>query len=286
MYIVASLRETVPDPLYMRFAAAQKTQISKGPRNLPESPLYSRPTGYQTLTKAIKPESRIYRLLELCRLIRNAYCAQRNTTENSPIAAASHGSRKDEIASLTIDIFALPRASALTFDHPNERYTYEAIRLTALIFSQALSNNVSFSTAALQLEVSGGYTSLGTGTLFTEAPVVEDCLMHIHIRNALIRTDTADCWGHLAGVLFWIALVAGAAANPETGFWTEGYQERRVDDFGEEEEARKWLAAIVVRCSIVLGFEYGTSVLETVKTMMEIQMGLVQRDGSRTVGNG
>ncbi|KAK4553221.1 hypothetical protein LTR86_009751 [Recurvomyces mirabilis] len=285
MYIVASLRETTPDPLYIRFAAAQKTQIPKGPRNLPESPLYCRQTGYQTLTKVLKPESRIYKLLELCRQLTNAYCAQLHTTSTPPTPDES---RKDEIAALTIDIFTSPRASALTFDHPHERHTYEAIRLTALIFSQALSNHVPFSTAAHQLQLSGGYTSLGTGTLSTEAPVVKDCLMHIHIRNALIRTDTADCWGHLAGVLFWISLVAGAAANPETGFWTGGYRERRVGDGGEEEEeeARKWLAAVVVRCEIVLGFEYGSGVLDTMKRMMRVQEGLAGRRGGSSGGGG
>ena len=97
--------------------------------------------------------------------------------------------------------------------------------------------------------------------------------LHVHIRDALMKTDITDCWGNMAGVLFWIALVAGAAANPGATP-RAGHCVENVDQLGtggDAEEARTWLAAILVRCSIVLGFEYGPSMMETVKTMVAVQ---------------
>ena len=96
--------------------------------------------------------------------------------------------------------------------------------------------------------------------------------MPIQIKKALMRTDTSHCWDHLAGVLFWVALVAGATANPGPIA-----NEERV---GEDEDARKWLTAIAVRCCIVLSFQYGHAVLETLKRVVAIEAVLGRRGSS------
>ena len=96
-------------------------------------------------------------------------------------------------------------------------------------------------------------------------------------QNALMRTDLSFCWDHLAGVLFWVSLVAGAAANPGPMA-----NEERV---GVDEDTRKWLTAVAVRCCIVLSFEYGHAVLETLKRMVSIETVLgqsVSASGSKT----
>lgn len=82
-------------------------------------------------------------------------------------------------------------------------------------------------------------------------------------------------WDHLIGVLFWATLLAGAAANPGP----IANEERE----GEDEDARKWLAAITVRCCIVLCFEFGGPVLETLKRTIAIQSLLVGGGEQRNV---
>lgn len=60
-----------------------------------------------------------------------------------------------------------------------------------------------------------------------------------------------------------MSLVAGAAANPGPLA-----NEERV---GDDEDARKWITAINVRCCITLNFEFGYAVMETVKQMIAVQ---------------
>jgi predicted alternative tryptophan synthase beta-subunit len=83
-------------------------------------------------------------------------------------------------------------------------------------------------------------------------------------------------WGGLSGILFFIVLVAGASAKrAQVKELTEAadlVKER------QEDEARRWLAAVAVRCSIVMGFEHGGSLLGTFKNMLCIQDKLSGRD--------
>ncbi|KAK3053341.1 hypothetical protein LTR09_005510 [Extremus antarcticus] len=71
-----------------------------------------------------------------------------------------------------------------------------------------------------------------------------------------------------SGVLFFATLIAGATANP-------GPLANEERD-GEDEEARKWLTAIAVRCCITLSFEYGDAVLGTLKRLVAIEQLLSQ----------
>ncbi|KAF2215067.1 hypothetical protein CERZMDRAFT_8762, partial [Cercospora zeae-maydis SCOH1-5] len=91
-------------------------------------------------------------------------------------------------------------------------------------------------------------------------------IITITMYKALMATNLSDCWGHAAGVLFFITLIAGACANPDSlGFHLH------TEPNGEEDETRKWLAAVTVRCSIVLSFEHGGVVLDTLKRLVGIQ---------------
>lgn len=135
----------------------------------------------------------------------------------------------------------------------SERYTYEAIRLAALIYAYALLHKIPFSKAAAEVRNSKSFYLPDSG--ITPMPIL--------INKALMRTDTSHCWDHLAGVLFWVVLVACAAVNP-------GPLANEERD-GEDEDARKWLSAIAVRCCIVLSFEHGHAVMETLKRIVAIE---------------
>ena len=278
MYVIAVTRESRPQSIFVAYAESLRSASPKDTRPMPESPLYCRHTGYLTLHRVFAPESTTCKLLELARQLTNIFQAgiAATPTESSESDVSDTYLEQTYLDRMAVasEISDCPTAEDLSFEHMSQRYTYEAVRLTSRVYAHALLRRLPLSQAAQDLQATGLYRSLQDGLLSSEAPYVEGCAMHIHIRNALMRTDTTECWGHAAGVLFWIALVAGAMANPAAA--PEGYVERR--ETGDDEDARKWLAAIVVRCSIVLGFEYGSAVMETVKRMVAIQQALTWSD--------
>jgi len=128
----------------------------------------------------------------------------------------------------------------------------EAIRLTSQLFANAIITRRPLSAVAATHHPSPA----------------------IQIAHALERTNLDDCWGAQAGVLFWITLVAGAAAASPSA--TEPLASH---DITAEERARKWLAAVTVRCEILLVFAHGDAVLGTLARMAEIQRLLARGSG-------
>lgn len=244
MYLIAALRETQPERDFVIWARKQKTQPpSNNYDSIPESPLYCRPSGYHTLHKAIAPSSRIYSLLSDARDLTNAFLAPSSTSQQT-------------MQDIHTRILALQPGAELPFPSLPDRNTYEAIRLTTLLYSQSLCTRTPFSSLHHQQHPQQQQNG---------APPP-----HIPIKTALQKTNTSDCWGHLAGILFWIALVAGASANP--GLLDE------TDRVGEEEDGRKWLAAVAVRCSIVLSFEFGGAMLGTLERLVRVEGLLAGRE--------
>ena len=179
----------------------------------------------------------------------------------SPSRTAKLWEQTDEtVTSLYGKVFAAEPAADQSFNGMSDRYMFEAVRLASLIYAQALANKIPFSKAASQVRSSNSLA----GSEEQAEP------MPIQIKKALMRTDVSYCWDHLAGVLFWVTLIAGAAANPGPL--------ANEDRIGEDEDARKWLTAVAVRCCIVLSFEYGNSVLETLKRLLAIETVLGQAE--------
>lgn len=148
-----------------------------------------------------------------------------------------NGGERDKMQQIAARIAAFEPAAGEVAKH-------EAVRITARLFANAVVARRPLS------EVAAAMNGI--------SPVIQ-------IANALKRTNLDDCWGSDAGVLFWITLVAGAAASenvPEDG--TEV-------PMTEQERARRWLAAVAVRCEILLAFEHANAVLGTLSRMAEIQ---------------
>lgn len=263
-YMIAVMRESTPHRDYIEFASKQDTKIPHDAVRLPESPIYSRPQGFENITAACGVTSPIYELLNSLRIMTMCFYienSQRSPNMPSPFRAARFWEQPDEtVSTLYGKVFAVKPAAEQDFHSMGERYMFEAVRLTSLIYAHALANKISFSKAATQVRSS----SVAADGKAEPEP------MPIQIKNALMRTDVSYCWDHLAGVLFWITLVAGAAANPGPL--------ANEDRVGVDEDARKWVTAISVRCCIVLSFEYGPSVLETLKRMLAIETVLEQTE--------
>ena len=262
MYLIAALRETRPNRDFVEWASKRSTRIPIDSQQLPESPIYYRLEGFRTINRLLSPRSGTYSLLNDLRILTSKFFVEHSVI---PVKALQLlGESTESIAGFRDKIFALAPAVDKDFRDMHERYAYEALRLVSLIYAHALASRIPFSKAAIEI------TRTSRPTVFQRlAPSVPNPTLpgsnsiHIQIRDALIRTDTTECWGHLAGVLFWITLVAGAAANPGP----IANEERH----GEDEDGRKWLAAIAVRCSIVLSFEYGSAMMETLKRMVGIE---------------
>ena len=257
MYLIGALRDTPPHRDFVEFASKQITKIPSDPQRLPESPIYYRPQGYRTINNAFRAGSETFELLNTLRALTNKFYIeneQYSFNTASPFRTAKFWEQSDEtVSSLYGKIFEVQPAADKDFNNDmNKRYTFESIRLASLVYAHALANRIPFSKAATQVRST---SASGSDSIAKPMP--------IQIKEALMRTDTSYCWDHLAGVLFWVTLVAGAAANPGPIS-----NEERV---GEDEDARKWLTAIAVRCCIVLSFEYGHAVLETLKRTVAIE---------------
>lgn len=206
----------------------------------------------------------MYQLLDTLRSLTNQFYvenSEHSTSKPSQDRTSNSWQRSDEtVASLYSKVFATQPAVDQDFIGMSDRYMFESVRLASLIYAHALANKIPFSEAASQVRSSDSVSESGEQ--------VES--MPMQIKRALMRTDVSFCWDHLAGVLFWVTLIAGAAANPGPL--------ANEDRIGEEEDARKWLAAVAVRCCLVLSFEYGHSVLETLKRLLAIQTVLGQTE--------
>jgi hypothetical protein len=270
MLMLAALRETLPHTDFLSYASELQTNVSTDSRKeLPESPVYCRSSGYDNVSRVLSKMSATYKLLERLRLLTDEFCKARSpTTSDAPNTPDSLDSG-DKISDMCQAIFAAAPAWELDFHDMNERYTYESVRLGAVVYAYALSKRISFSQAAAN--ISKRKTRPASIVLPDDSTP-----MPILLKNALMRTDISHCWDHLGGILFWLTLVGGATANP--GPFTNEERE------SEDEDARKWITAICVRCTVLLSFEFGNVMMETLKRIIGIEAHLTKakRSGRRT----
>ena len=276
-YLIAALREMRPHRDYIRYASNPAIKISDYSKPLPESPLLCNPAGFRSILQGVNEGSQTHNILDTIRSLTNQFFLENGQPTKSVVGAARFsnfwGFVQKTVADLAEDISALLPANDLDFDDMNQRYTYEAIRLTSRVYAYALANKVPFSKAAAELSTRDSFTVTPPGSRKSsdDSHGGKPASLPIQIKQALAQTDMSFCWNHLGGVLFWVALVGGAAANP--GAYSEA--ERK----GEEEDARKFLAAIAVRCCVVLSFEYGIAILETLKRLVMLEEALAEAYG-------
>ncbi|EME88252.1 uncharacterized protein MYCFIDRAFT_86047 [Pseudocercospora fijiensis CIRAD86] len=286
MYMISALRETEPHADFIKYGSQKRTKPANNQNQLPESPVYCRPSGFLTIKRSISQSSPTYNLLESLRQLTHAFVRSTASHHVTPLTPVDMRAAWDQdpatIVSLKDNIFAFPSCENIadSFHSMSDKYTYESLRTVALVYAHALAEEIPLSKAASQLAMMNHtkVTSLPVYPISENAASTQKDEMswHLLIKAALIRTNLSDCWGHMAGVLFWMSLIAGACANPDSPS-----NKPRRELSPEEEEGRKWLAAIAVRCSIVLSFEYGGAILETLKRMVGIEQALAKAEAER-----
>lgn len=230
--------------MYLLYANSRAASPLSNGTLFPESPLYCG-REFVTVGQILGPTSESLRLLELLRKMTCVFQAE----DLSNTEALSYFHRR-----------VMSFKSKLRTNVPSRQdRTYEAIRLTARVYADALVGNVDFSQAS----------SHPTQRDDPNEQYVESPSAFVEIVRNLMHTDLDRMWGGLSGVLFFIVMVAGAASK--------GAQVKELTEAADlmaerqEEEARRWLAAVAVRCSIILGFEHGGALLSTLQTMLYIQ---------------
>lgn len=259
MYMISVLRESPPHNEFVAYASRRADPMPRDTdATLPESPIYCQPSGFHTVSTQSCPSRETWDLLNNLRELTKYFFQLHGNGQQQP--TRSHRS-SEALIRVRDDMFTLPAASSPTLSFPDmhSRYTYESLRLAGLLYAHALATCTPFSVASTQI-VSG--TATASDGAWPEGLSATESL-HVQLRAALLKTDCSAVWGPLAGVLFFIALVGGAGANPGPLA-----QEERVS---VEEDARKFLAAIAVRCSIMLSFKHGSHVLEMLKRLVSVE---------------
>lgn len=247
----AVLQEKPAGEMYLLYSRSQANfKTTKGTAFL-ESPIYHgegyvHPNSLQTLDSET---------LKLLMEVWDLTCAFRASTVSS-------SGMTEHLAEQILNLELKRKTSHQTRD---DRMV-EAIHLAAKVYASILKQRTSFSQSRCDTQVRSTHPS------GKSRPAA-----FVQIAHVLRYTDLDTCWAHvgLSGVLFWIVLVAAAAARRA--------KIKEVDDDAahlanerEEEEARRWLTAVAVRCSILLGFENGSAVLSTLRNMLAVQEKLVK----------
>jgi hypothetical protein len=240
----AVLQEDPVDDMYLRFAQMQTTTPPSNDMLFPESPVYCG-RKYRTVAQILGASES----LTLLELLRRMTCVfQAHDSSNTEVLKYLHSQVWDFESEL-------PEGIPSRQDRMNE-----AIRLTARVYADALAGNVNFSRASsfpMRTDCSAAQGHAERPAAFVE--IVR------HLRH----TDLDRVWGGLSGILFWITLVAGAAAKKARTKDINEAADLAIER--EEEEARHWLAAVAVRSSIILGFEHSAATLGCLLNMLDIQ---------------
>ncbi|KAH7073642.1 hypothetical protein BKA63DRAFT_491628 [Paraphoma chrysanthemicola] len=147
-------------------------------------------------------------------------------------------------------------------------WIYETCRIVALIYTTAIIMRVPFSVAAdlshhhdIPIDA-GPPTNSNIAYLPTTRPTEA-------LYEALGRTDVANLWNNMSGVLYWVCVVGAAAArSPATIDMTA---KTRLHDDAHAVWIRRCLIMLSTRTMIVLVFQHPQPVLTAQKRLLKVQ---------------
>ncbi len=227
--------------MYLNFISCRLRPLPAS-ESIPESPLYCPRSEFFTIVRSRRCSEQIYDILCDMRDVTALSVQLAETSffgprEATPLPASS-------AASVCRRAIIRPSA-ALGGTAVSNDWVYESCRLAALIHCRLFLHRIpSADTRAFP-------------PLFR---------LGQNLCSALARTDTGDCWGDMAGVLYWCSLVGGAAMrpapkSPEADTW----KDVRSSELAERERCRRWLTFLAVRLNVVLGLQYPEVVTITLR---------------------
>lgn len=303
----AILREAKPRSIYSDFCVSASSQNYPNTMTIPESPLFCPRGEFRTIGRSQRCAPRALDLLKDIRMMMDLFLHE---TKHSRQNEQTLKNLYKKITSQYPSVSELQKNTILN----HSDWTYEAIRIAAVIQATAIVKRVPLSEAlryAAQTENPTKIYTSSTGSKSNESLVSPTTFRHdspvtgfstspsyatspayavpnpfsfapsrpsisstaseftffqapaapvptgpaavlTNLRTAIDNSDMSDCWSDMAGVLFWIGLVAGAASRKS------------------EKVLKKWFSALAVRCSIMLCFEHPKPVHATLLQMGEI----------------
>lgn len=270
----AIFRETQPKPIYLDYCKPFPHHATSYSQPIPESPLFCPRLDFGTIKNSTRCAKHTLDLLIAVRDMTTLFLNNGSTISTT---------QKDQQLNLLHHILSLPSSThySRAINPVYGDWTYEACRIAAVIQAIAITKRIPLSQAcvvaarwqahppassAYSYSASSSYSYSASSSSYLH-PYRADSVFHtpsppadpplpsspLHaLRAALDRSDLSNCWDDMAGVLFWVALVGGAAASPG------------------DRLLRKWLVAMSVRCSIVLAFGHGAAVVGALRMLLRV----------------
>jgi len=241
---------------------------------IPESPLFCPGPDFRNLLNEERCSSTTCGLLRDMRDLTDLFLAQSTSLVPAGDASDVHVAcppfnevyYKTRVAAICDRLANLP--SAYTPDHPNScDWVYEVCRLTATIYTTSIVHRLSFSIAAI---FSRYQFCVQTGSL--NEPHSSQILLTTHICEELMqtleRTDLANVWNGMAGVLYWICTVGAAAArSPHLSDLSQRLPYSTTCKF----RVRQCLTMFSSRAQFILVFKHPIPILLSQKKLLRVQ---------------
>jgi hypothetical protein len=247
VYFAWIMRGATPPVVFNYPFVYQYRQLFTTTESLPESPLYSPRLGFFTIIRNKRCTPQIYDLLcdmrdLTCRFIDVDLLGPRETAESFQSTPEAIYARVLNLASAAIP------GTIVSGD-----WVYESCRLAAHIYCS-------------QLCPPSADDIVHTSSLIS---VIHD------LQSTLARSDVSECWGDMAGVLFWCALIGSNCMRDALKLLNLSVlsdQDQPQDlSLQKHEYCRKWLTLLAVRIGVVLGFQYPEAICVTLRRYIHVR---------------
>jgi hypothetical protein len=255
-------REAKQMPIFRDFALLSHAFID-GTAAVPESPLFFSTSHLKTIAnERLCSRSTSDILRDMCDLTNNFISGNESVHD---IDTGCAGRRAPQLSFAFKASEIHERLASLPSAHtPNIFITgdwvYEACRIAAIIYTTAIDICVPFSVAANNIS--------STARRATRTPKTQSVSVELLLK-ALGRTDMANVWKNMSGVLYWVCAVGAAAARTPATIDIR----RRPSNSTQIREARVRLCLIMhaTRTMTVLMLEHPVPVLIAQQELLRVQ---------------
>lgn len=270
------IREARPSQIFQEWEPPQ-TLITpiEASAAFPESPLFCPRTDFMTIKCDSQCSGSLYELIHDMRELTDLFIAHDAGLENLycyNLRHATHGTcfspeYDTRVSEIRARLISLP--SAYSSGHPmTGDWTYETCRMASLIFMASVLLHIPFSTSADPAQNPFFTDSRRFQSSAPDEPRQALRLSEL-LFEALMRTDTANIWGDMCGVFYWVCAVGAASARTAATFAME--QRSRSKREAYEILVRRSLVIHGARSVLLLGFQHPFSIISAQKRLLEVQ---------------
>ncbi|KAF1918044.1 hypothetical protein BDU57DRAFT_528530 [Ampelomyces quisqualis] len=187
---------------------------------LPESPLFGSGNDFETFANDPCCSKATRCILVDMRDLSDLFIANRMVLASEHSIKQEDGGRatraileyNDKARGIRARIFSLPSACSPHLAVSND-FVYEACRIVAIIYAQAIVEQVPFSKVGEFYYFPGSFGSGPTASSANATSQLATRPLIDQLHEALKNTDLANVWNDMAGVLYWVCTVGAAAAR-------------------------------------------------------------------------